>query len=197
MKINSYRLGWFLVTALFVGGTGVGVYFLAVGVASHQSQGIANNVPSYQRTVVAGQKVVSFPPYQPSGQKGKSPETDIPSQDKTLLHQGLPASSVIKAPDKPALPPDENNIIHIILSSQGIKPAIIKTKIFQPVILRVESQDNDYLFSIEKVGIMEVVRQGQLLTISFQAPAEAVNLRCYSENYTTRKLIGEGKIIVD
>ncbi len=194
MQINPYKLTWILIgvflLALFAGG----IYYLA----SHlPERSLQSQAPGYTKTPMPG-KVTKIAPPASSPNIQTSPNITAPAHDSSLDSAGKPvSSSVLKAPEGPALPPSEQDILHILLESQKITPSQIFVKTASPVILQVESKDGDYVFKIEKIGIAEKIKKGTFQVISFRAPAKPISLRYYFENFQTGALQGEGKLVVE
>jgi len=201
MKINSYKIIWIAIGLVIVTGISLGCFLFSQKTSEENMTETTTIIPDYKEGKVPGEIVAQFPESNLLGEVNNEEKTNNlvpPEQDKTLYDGEEPTmGAAIKAPDEPALPPSEDEIIKISIKNGEITPTQIDVKINDPVILSVSSQDKDYSFYIEGIGVAENILANQSMGISFKAPSKKINLKYYCEDYETRSKLGEGSLIVN
>jgi heme/copper-type cytochrome/quinol oxidase subunit 2 len=200
MKINSYKIIWIAIGLVIVAGISLGCFLFSQKIPKENTPETTTIIPDYKEGKVPGEIVVQFPEPNLSGEnnEGNSGNLVSPEQDESLSGGGEPImGAAIKAPDEPALPPSEDEITKVSIKNGEITPTQIDVKINDPVILSVSSQDKDYSFYIEGIGVAENILANQSMGISFRAPNKKTSLKYYCEDYKTKDRLGEGSLVVN
>lgn len=192
---------WIVVGLVIVGGISLGCFLFSQKTSKEDKSKTEVAIPDYKKGKVPGEIVAQFSEPNLQGEVNNEEKTNNlvpPEQDQSLYGGGEPImGAAIKAPDEPALPPSEDEIIKISIQGGEITPTQINVKINDPVILSVSSQDKSYSFYIEGIGVAETIQANQSMGISFRAPSKKASLKYYCEDYETKNKLDEGTLIIN
>jgi len=198
MKTNLYKISWLIITLVFIVGTGISIYLFSLRISVAKPK--TKKIPEYQESILPGKVIKNHLPNLPQEEYNETEHADleIPETDQSLYSKNAPISGgAIKAPEGPAVPPKEEDILTLLVKKDGIEPTEISVNKSQAVILQVSNQKEDIIFNVGGLGIKEIVKAGGRLTFSFRAPDKETKLRYWAEDYITGQIVGEGMLIID
>ena len=201
MKLNKYQLTWISIAIIFIGGIVTFSLLVAKKTPPRQDKESQETIPEYEKSRLPGEIVAQFEePNLPEEEydETKFVDLEVPKYDESLHGAGaLVSGSAIKAPEGPALPPAEDDIIKLTIGEDNISPVQIIVKRNQSVILQLLNQRNDSIFYLDGMGLVEIIEKDKTITTSFRAPDKATELRYWIEDNETKDIVGEGKLIVN
>jgi len=182
-------------------GISLGCFLFSQKTSKENTPETTTVIPDYKEGKIPGEIVAQFPEPNLQGEANNGEKSDDlvpPEQDQTLYEGGEPImGAAIKAPDGPAIPPSEDEILKISIKDGEITPTQIDVKINDPVTLSVSSADKNYFFYIEGIGVAETIQANQSMGISFRAPSKKTSLKYYCEDYETKTRLSEGNLVVN
>ena len=197
-NFNLYKLIWLILGIILIFGVVLGIILFAKQTNNDKRFKKREVIaPKYVPGKVPGEITSQSQEPNLSGQYDKN-NMSIPTTNPKLIDNNAPLSgNAIKIPDEPALPPNEEDIINLnILDGRfSLKQAIAKKG--SPVIMRIFSQDKDYYFYIDGVGIAETINAEKYLTVSFRAPTKETELKYWVENTKEKGETDQGKLIIN
>jgi hypothetical protein len=195
-KINPFKFAWLGLGVLLV------VVIISISMFFAKQDSLRKNeatkqliVPEHKSGKVPGEIIAQFPePDLPTEEySDKYNNLNEPISDSALFESDAPlAGNAIKIPDEPALPPSEDDIININILDGNLSVSKPIVERGESIIIKTLSQDKDYYFYIDGVGIAEIIKAEQYLTISFRAPVQETELKYWIEYADTEGATDSG-----
>lgn len=182
MKVNLYKLFWPFLGLVILTSLVLGImYFTAY--SDNQEQVPRKTLPDYEETQLPGKIVKQEDEPEIPQREATEEDFPIPSRDDSLQEtEPLLSGGALKVPDEEALPPQEQDVLDLLLKNNGVfEPEDLKAQQSSAVIIKLTNQKKDCTFAINRLGVAERVNYGQTMTISFRAPAEPVDLVFHCE----------------
>jgi hypothetical protein len=198
MKVNLYKLFWPFLGLVVLLGLILGIMYF-VSQPNNQEQVPQETLPDYEETQLPGKIIRQEDEPETPQREATEEDFDIPVRDDSLQEAEAPLSGgALKVPDEAALPPQEQDVLDLVLNSDGsFTPQNLKVQQASAVIIKLVNKKEDCIFVITRLGIAERVSYNQTMTISFRAPAETVDLDFHCELEKTNNELCMGTLSVE